>query len=136
MRALTWQGPRNVAVETVPDPRIEEPTDADTAAWQAFEYADVPEGGTVAVFGLGPVGQLTCRVARNAGRRVIGIDGVPERLKLAADWGVETVDLGYGGDGVEEVLYLTGGRGPDGTVDAAGPSRCPASTVARWTRCR
>jgi threonine dehydrogenase-like Zn-dependent dehydrogenase len=28
MRAITWQGKRNVQVESVPDPRIEEPTDA------------------------------------------------------------------------------------------------------------
>ena len=28
MRALTWQGKRSVSVETVPDPIIEQPTDA------------------------------------------------------------------------------------------------------------
>src|SRR3954464_16000349 len=48
-------------------------------AWQAVEYAAVPEGGTVAVFGLGPIGQMTCRVALHRGAgRVIGLDLVEE----------------------------------------------------------
>jgi threonine dehydrogenase-like Zn-dependent dehydrogenase len=89
-------------------------------AWQAFVYADVPEGGTLAVFGLGPVGQLTCRIARNAGRRVIGVDLVPERLALARSWGVETIDMSATDDVVQAVLDLTQGRGADGTVDAVG----------------
>ncbi len=53
-------------------------------AWQAVEYAEVPEGGTLAVFGLGPVGQFAVRIARHLGvGRVIGIDLVPERLRMA-----------------------------------------------------
>ena len=62
-------------------------------AWQGVEYADVPEGGTLAVFGLGPIGQMTSRVARHRGARVIGIDMVPERLAMAERHGVETLDL-------------------------------------------
>ena len=49
-------------------------------AWQAVEYANIPEGGTVAVFGLGPIGDMCTRVAKHKGARVIGIDLVPERL--------------------------------------------------------
>jgi threonine dehydrogenase-like Zn-dependent dehydrogenase len=89
-------------------------------AWQAFEFADVDEGGTVAVFGLGPVGQLTTRIALNAGRRVIGIDLVDERLELARTWGAEAIDLRDVDDAAAAVLELTGGRGADGTVDAVG----------------
>lgn len=89
-------------------------------AWQAFEYADVPEGGTVAVFGLGPVGQLTARIALNAGRRVIGVDRVPERLALAKQHGVEVLDLDEVDNIPEAILALTDGRGADGTVDAVG----------------
>jgi threonine dehydrogenase-like Zn-dependent dehydrogenase len=89
-------------------------------AWQAFEFADVPEGGSVAVFGLGPVGQLTARIALLAGRRVIGIDRVPERLALAAARGVETLDLESVDDVPEAIIALTDGRGVDGTVDAVG----------------
>jgi threonine dehydrogenase-like Zn-dependent dehydrogenase len=89
-------------------------------AWQAFEFADVDEGGTLAVFGLGPVGQLTARIAVNAGRRVIGIDLVDERLELARAWGVEVIDLREVDDVPAAILELTAGRGADGTVDAVG----------------
>ena len=53
--------------EGVPDERYLYLSDILPTAWQAFEYADVPEGGTLAVFGLGPVGQLTARIALSAG---------------------------------------------------------------------
>jgi len=89
-------------------------------AWQAFEFADVREGDTLAVFGLGPVGQLTVRIALNAGVRVIGVDLVPERLALAAERGAEVVDLREVDHVTEVILDLTDGRGADGTVDAVG----------------
>jgi threonine dehydrogenase-like Zn-dependent dehydrogenase len=89
-------------------------------AWQAYEYADIPEDGTLAVFGLGPVGQLTTRIARNAGRRVIGVDRVPERVALAASYGAETIDMNAVDDVPETIFELTDGRGADGTVDAVG----------------
>jgi threonine dehydrogenase-like Zn-dependent dehydrogenase len=89
-------------------------------AWQAFEFADVPEGGTVAVFGLGPVGQLTARIALTAGRRVIGVDRVPERLALAAASGVEVIDLDEVDNVPEAIIAMTDGRGADGCIDAVG----------------
>lgn len=89
-------------------------------AWQAVAYADVPEEGTLAVFGLGPVGQLCARIGVHQGRRVIGVDRVPERLELAQKYGVETVDLSEHDNIAEVVLELTGGRGADGVIDAVG----------------
>jgi len=103
-----------------PDERWLYLSDILPTAWQAFEYADVPDEGTVAVFGLGPVGQLTTRIALHAGRRVIGVDRVPERLALAASYGADTVDLGAVDDVTQAILDLTDGRGADGTVDAVG----------------
>jgi threonine dehydrogenase-like Zn-dependent dehydrogenase len=103
-----------------PDERWLYLSDILPTAWQAFEYADVPDEGTVAVFGLGPVGQLTTRIALHAGRRVIGVDRVPERLALAASYGADTVDLDAVDDVTEAIFDLTGGRGADGTVDAVG----------------
>ena len=47
-------------------------------------YANPPEGGTLAVFGLGPVGQFAARIGKHWGRRVIGVDVVPERREMAA----------------------------------------------------
>ncbi|CAN5869623.1 zinc-dependent alcohol dehydrogenase [soil metagenome] len=88
-------------------------------AWQAVAYADVPDGGTLAVLGLGPVGQLACRIALHNGvERVIGVDPVPERRALAAASGVEAVDLGK--QLADTLVEMTGGRGPDAVVEAVG----------------
>ena len=106
--------------EGVPDERYLYVSDVLPTSWQAFAYADVPEGGTVAVFGLGPIGQMTGRIARNAGVRVIGVARVPERLALARQWGFEVIDLDATDDVPGAILDLTGGRGADGTVDAVG----------------
>jgi threonine dehydrogenase-like Zn-dependent dehydrogenase len=106
--------------EGVPDERYLYLSDILPTAWQAVQFADVREGDTLAVFGLGPVGQLTARIALDAGIRVLAVDLVPERLALAAEWGVEVVALDSVVDVVEAVLDATDGRGPDGTIDAVG----------------
>ena len=90
-------------------------------AWQAVEYADVPPGGSVAVLGLGPIGDMATRIAMHRGAgTVIGIDLVPERLARAAANGVVAIDLAGGDDLVEAVRELTDGRGPDAVIDAVG----------------
>lgn len=112
-------GPIRVS-DGVPDERFLYLSDILPTAWQAVAYADVPEEGTLAVFGLGPVGQLCARIGVHQGRRVIGVDRVPERLELAQKYGVETVDLSEHDNIAEVVLELTGGRGADGVIDAVG----------------
>ena len=53
-------------------------------AWQGVAYADIPDGGSVAVLGLGPIGDMATRVAQHLGAgRVFGVDLVPERLDRA-----------------------------------------------------
>ena len=90
-------------------------------AWQAVAYADTPSGGTLAVIGLGPVGQLAARIARHHGvERVIGIDLVDERLALAQQWGIETLDLRDVDDVAATLLDLVEGRGPDAVIEAVG----------------
>ncbi|MFH9957387.1 zinc-dependent alcohol dehydrogenase [Streptomyces roseolus] len=106
--------------EGPPDDRFVYLSDVLPTAWQAVEYADVPPGGTVAVLGLGPIGDMAARIAalRGAGL-VIGIDPVPERRARAAARGVHVLDPSDGGP-VDRVRDLTGGRGPDAVVDAVG----------------
>ena len=90
-------------------------------AWQAVVYADIPDGGTVAVLGLGPIGDMAARIADHLGYRVIAVDLVPERLARAAQRGIHTVDLGKLDSSVGEVIRdLTDGRGPDSVIDAVG----------------
>ena len=97
-------------------------------AWQAVEYADVAEGGTLLVVGLGPIGDMSARIAMHKGLRVIGVDLVPERLTRAQSRGVEVIDLnavspstGSGHRNVPDAVRdLTGGRGADSVIDAVG----------------
>ncbi|MFC5751818.1 zinc-dependent alcohol dehydrogenase [Actinomadura rugatobispora] len=89
-------------------------------SWQAVEFADVPEGGTVAVLGLGPIGQMCCRIARHRGFRVIGIDRVRERLDVARRHGTEVVDESEADDLGDAVRGMTGGRGADSVIEAVG----------------
>src|ERR671934_2189218 len=113
-------GPIKVA-EGPRDTRFLFLSDVLPTAWQAVEYADVPAGGTVGVWGLGPIGQLVCRIALHRGAgRVLGIDFVPERLAMARRHGVETIDLGGVDNIVEVVRELTDGRGVGSAIDAVG----------------
>jgi threonine dehydrogenase-like Zn-dependent dehydrogenase len=90
-------------------------------AWQAVSFADVQPGSTVAVLGLGPVGQFAVRVAKHRGaERVIGVDLVPERLALAAKYGAETLDLQQVEDVAGALIELFDGRGPDAVIEAVG----------------
>jgi threonine dehydrogenase-like Zn-dependent dehydrogenase len=90
-------------------------------AYQAVEYASVPDGGSVAVFGLGPIGDMACRLARHRGAgTVIGIDLVDDRLERARSNGFEAIDLRAVDDIGDAVRSLTNGRGADSVIDAVG----------------
>lgn len=108
--------------EGPPDDRFLYLSDVLPTAWQAVEYAAVPDGGTLLVMGAGPIGDMAARIAVYHGLRVIVVDRVPERLSRAAANGALTIDLGtVGSSGVpEQVRDLTEGRGADSVVDAVG----------------
>jgi len=89
-------------------------------SWQAVEFAGGPASETLAVFGLGPIGQMCSRIAKHRGSRVIAVDLVPERLELARRYGIEVLDLSEHDDVAAALRELTGGRGPDGVIDAVG----------------
>ncbi|HYZ80172.1 MAG TPA: zinc-dependent alcohol dehydrogenase, partial [Solirubrobacteraceae bacterium] len=106
--------------EGPPDERYVYLSDVLPTAWQAVAYAAVPDGGTVAVYGLGPIGQMSARIARQQGAgRVFGVDLVPERLQMAARHGIEPVDASQGNP-AQRLRELTDGRGPDAVIDAVG----------------
>jgi threonine dehydrogenase-like Zn-dependent dehydrogenase len=89
-------------------------------AWQAVRYADPPKGGSVAVFGLGPIGQMCARIARHQGYRVIAADPVPERVEMARRHGIEVIDVSEREDLGDAVREETDGRGTDAVIDAVG----------------
>jgi threonine dehydrogenase-like Zn-dependent dehydrogenase len=104
-----------------PDERFVFLSDVLPTAWQAVAYAEVPQGGSLAVFGLGPIGQMCCRIARHQGADpVIGVDLVPERLEMARRHGVETLDLDTQEDIAAAIRERTDGRGADAAIDAVG----------------
>ncbi len=89
-------------------------------AWQSVAYADVPEGGTLLVLGLGPIGDMATRIGVHLGYRVIAVDRVAERLARGTAAGAEVLDLREVDDIGEEVRSRTAGRGADAVIDAVG----------------
>jgi threonine dehydrogenase-like Zn-dependent dehydrogenase len=90
-------------------------------AWQAVQYCGAVAGDTIAVVGLGPIGDMSCRVAFERGAaKVFGIDLVPERLERAAAYGVHTIDLNREADVAATIREVTNGRGADAVIDAVG----------------
>jgi threonine dehydrogenase-like Zn-dependent dehydrogenase len=107
--------------EGAPDDRFVYLSDVLPTAWQAVAYADIPKGGSVAVYGLGPIGQMCTRIARHLGaERAFGIDLVPERLTTARQHGTEVVDARQTKDVPGYLQDATDGRGPDAVIDAVG----------------
>ncbi|MFP3714254.1 alcohol dehydrogenase catalytic domain-containing protein [Puerhibacterium sp. TATVAM-FAB25] len=116
-------GPIVVPDDGEPDERYLYLSDVLPTAWQAVAHAEVPAGGTLAVLGLGPIGQMVARIALHRGAgRVVGVDLVPERLTMAARHGVEVLDASHAGDGdvADAIRSVTDGRGADAVVDAVG----------------
>ena len=107
--------------EGPPDARYIYLSDVLPTAWQSVAYAGIPEGGSVTVLGLGPIGDMATRIASHLGYDVIAVDRVPERLARATARGVRTVDLdAHGGDLGDVVREMTDGRGTDSVIDAVG----------------
>ena len=104
-----------------PDERFVYLSDVLPTAWQSVVYADVPQGGSVVVLGLGPIGDMAARIAQHQGAgQVIAVDLVPERLARARQRGIEVLDL-KGVDNLGDAIRdMTDGRGPDSVIDAVG----------------
>ena len=89
---------------------------------KSAENCDIQPGDTIAIWGCGPVGQFAIKSAYMLGaERVIAIDYVPERLRMAQEQGrAEVINFEEDKDVVEALKEMTGGRGPDACIDAAG----------------
>jgi S-(hydroxymethyl)glutathione dehydrogenase/alcohol dehydrogenase len=84
-------------------------------------YAEIPDGGSVTVLGLGPIGDMAARIASHLGYEVIAVDRVPERLARAEARGLQTIDLAQHHDKLADVIRdMTAGRGTDSVIDAVG----------------
>lgn len=104
-----------------PDSRFVYLSDVLPTAWQSVDYAEIPDGGSVTVLGLGPIGDMAARIAHHLGYRVIGVDLVPERLARTAAFGIDVIDLtAIDGSVADVVRDMTDGRGTDSVIDAVG----------------
>jgi len=89
--------------------------------YMAAENCNIRPGDVVAVWGAGPVGQFAIKSAFLLGaERVISIDRIPARLRLAATASAaETINFDEE-PVLDRLKQLTGGRGPDACIDAVG----------------
>lgn len=113
-------GPVKIPDE-LPDEKVLFLSDIFPTGYMAAENAEIEPGDTVAVWGCGPVGQFTIKSAWMLGAgRVIAIDRVPERLRMAREHGkAETIDFSQQ-DVYDTLQERTNGRGPDRCIDAVG----------------
>ncbi|MFB6130018.1 MAG: NAD(P)-dependent alcohol dehydrogenase [Salinigranum sp.] len=113
-------------------------TDMMSTGFMGAEHADVPMGGTVAVFAQGPVGLMATKGAALQGAgRIIAVETVPERQELARTYGADEIVDFQEGDPVEQIRDLTDGEGVDAAIEALGSSgtlaQCVAATKAGGT---
>jgi threonine dehydrogenase-like Zn-dependent dehydrogenase len=114
-------GPLKVP-ESLTDEQVLFLSDIFPTGYMGAEMCNITPGDVIAVWGAGPVGQFAIASARLLGaERVIAIDRLPDRLKLAAERAGATDVINYEQVDVKEALAdLTAGRGPDACIDAVG----------------
>lgn len=90
-------------------------------AYNGILDAAIRLGETVAIFGLGVPGQICAQMAKHSGARVIGIDMIERRLKIARDNGwVDIAIQGGNGNIAEKIKELTRGKGADAAIEVSG----------------
>ena len=123
-------GPMKIP-DGIPDEKVIFLTDIFPTGYMAAENCNIQPGDVVAVWGAGPVGQFAIRSAFMLGaEKVISIDDVPERIKMAQEGRATTINM------KNEMVYdrlmeLTGGRGPDSVIDAVG-LEAHGATLDHW----
>ncbi len=96
-------------------------TDMMSTGFMGAENADIPLGGTVAVFALGPVGLMAIVGAKLRGAGlIIGVDCVPGRLETAKQMGADVVINFKEKDAIKEIMALTDGVGVDSAIECLG----------------
>ena len=116
--------------DAIPDDAAVYACDMMSTGLVGAEHAAIPAGGSVAVFGLGPVGLMATAFARLLGAGlVIGVDSVPKRHELARGFGADEIVDFTKGDPAEAIRKLTGGRGVDSAIEALGSPETFANCI-------
>ena len=122
-RALTVQKAERASrriLSPAADPRIGIFSQIGAIGLNVVLDADIHVGETVAVFGLGVPGQIAAQLARLNGARVIGVDRMPRRRRLAGELGADELVDADDGDVAEQIRALTDGRGADVCLEITG----------------
>jgi len=105
----------------IPDEKVVYCCDMMSTGFMAAENAEIPIGGTVAVFALGPVGLMAIAGARLRGAGlVIGVDSVLKRQELARTYGADAIVDHTKEDAAARIAELTNGKGVDSAIEALG----------------
>ncbi len=118
----------------VPDDMAVYATDMMSTGFAGAEHANIPIGGSVAVFAQGPVGLMATVGSRLLGAGlVIAVESVPRRKELARHYGADVVVDFAKEDAVQAILDLTHGEGVDSAIEALG-SQASFESCVRATR--
>jgi threonine dehydrogenase-like Zn-dependent dehydrogenase len=110
--------------ESVTDEEAAYVTDMMSTGFMGAENADIPVGGSVAVFAQGPVGLMATKGAALQGAgRIIAIETEPNRQELARKYGADEIIDFAEGDPVEQIMHLTDDEGVDAAIEALGQSK-------------
>lgn len=109
-------------------------TDMMSTGFKGAENADIVLGGTAAVFGMGPVGQMAAVCARLLGAGlVIAVDNMPQRLELAREYGADVTINFSEVDAIAEIMKITDNQGVDSAIEAVG-AQVPFENCIKVTR--
>jgi threonine dehydrogenase-like Zn-dependent dehydrogenase len=117
------QAEANLAVipDSIPDDMAVYTADMMSTGFAGAENANLPIGGSVAIFAQGPVGLMATVGAKLLGAGlVIAVESIPERKKLARQFGADVVVDFQSQDPVQAILDLTDGEGVDSAIEALG----------------
>ncbi|GAA4353856.1 zinc-binding dehydrogenase [Variovorax defluvii] len=106
-------------------------------AFAALERLELSGRDTLAVFGMGPVGQSAVQLAKAMGVRTVAVDISPQRVAQALEFGATHAIDSSKADAVEAILQWTGGRGVTVALDTAGVASARQAAVrssATWGR--
>jgi|SRR5665647_1283940 len=96
-------------------------SDMMSTGFAGAEAADIPIGGTVAVFALCPVGLMAVAGAKFRGAGfIIGVDTVPKRQELSKFYGVDLIVDPSKEEAVSRIMDLSSGLGVDSSIEALG----------------
>ncbi len=107
--------------EAITDDEALHTVDMMSTGFMGAEHASIPLGGTVAIFGQGPVGLMATAGARLLGAGlIITVETDPKRQELSKKYGADVVVDFKKVDAVQEIMNITGGIGVDSAIECLG----------------